>query len=116
MNKIIEPNKEYEIKFYNYLKKLKKQIVDEENRTVRTYPSAKEHLEHNLILINNLKLNGYIQNSKLFEEFLGIFDNYDFLFDINNGFTCFFTDKIPELFCTAARQMSLVIQLSVVGA
>lgn len=84
MNKIIEPNKEYEIKFYNYLKKLKKQIVDEENRTVRTYPSAKEHLEHNLILINNLKLNGYIQNSKLFEEFLGIFDNYDFLFDINN--------------------------------
>ena len=84
MQNIIRPKEDYEIKFYNYIKELKDKISDEETKGLRTYPSSKDKLEGKLICINNLKFNNYLINNKLFEEFLGIFDNYDFLFDINS--------------------------------
>ncbi len=84
MQNVIKPKEEYEIKFYKYLKNIKDKMSVKEMETLERYPNTKNDLGEKLIYISNLKLNNYLINDKLFKEFLGIFDEYDFLFDINS--------------------------------
>lgn len=78
MNKIIVSNKQYEEKIQIYLDN---EIEKKAKSSVRTYP---DHVEILLGYIINLILNQDIKDKEKFKKYLGIKDDYDFLFNIDN--------------------------------
>lgn len=78
MRKIIVSNKKYEEKIQEYLDK---EIKEKENSKLRTYPDPVEVLLSNII---NLILNNDIKDKGRFEKYIGIKDDYDFLFNLDN--------------------------------
>ena len=78
MRKIIKPKIKYENKYFDLMKKKK----DEKEKTniIRSYPDTLEEL---LGKTTNLILNNYIIEKEKFGNFLGIKDDYDFLYNIN---------------------------------
>ena len=78
MRKIIKPKIKYENKYFNLMKKEKEE--KEKTKTIRSYPDILVEL---LVEISNLILNNYIIEKERFGNFLGIKDDYDFLYDIN---------------------------------
>lgn len=78
MRKIIKPEIKYENKYFNLMKEKKEE--KEKTNTIRSYPDI---LEEWLGKTSNLILNNYIIEKERFGIFLGIKDDYDFLYDIN---------------------------------
>ena len=74
MGKIIVSNKKYEEKIQEYLDK---EIDKKENSSLRSYPDPVEVLLSNII---NLILNNDIKDKERFKKYIGIKDDYDFLF------------------------------------
>ena len=77
MRKIIKPKIKYENKYFNLMKKEKE---EEKTNATRYYPDVLEEL---LGETSNLILNNYIIEKERFRSFLGIKDDYDFLYDMN---------------------------------
>ena len=78
MGKIIVSNKKYEEKIQEYLDK---EIDKKENSSLRSYPDPVEVLLSNII---NLILNNDIKDKERFKKYIGIKDDYDFLFNLDN--------------------------------
>lgn len=78
MRKIMKPEIKYENKYFNLMKEKKEE--KEKTNTIRYYPDILEEL---LGETSNLILNNYIIEKERFGIFLGIKDDYDFLYDIN---------------------------------
>jgi len=78
MGKIIVSNKKYEEKIQEYLDK---EINKKENLPLRSYPDPVEVLLSNII---NLILNNDIKDKERFKKYIGIKDDYDFLFNLDN--------------------------------
>lgn len=78
MRKIIRPKIEYENKYFDLMKKKKEE--KEKTNKIRTYPNMLDGL---LGKTSNLILNNYIIEKEKFGVFLGIKDDYDFLYNIN---------------------------------
>ena len=99
-SKIIKPKSEYEVKYFELIEK----IEDEEDEYFKSYPNQ---LEIILGWTSNLILNNYILDKGKFNKFLGIMDDYDFLYDINkfpvNKFKIEWLNKFSE---------SLIIKIS----
>ena len=99
-SKIIKPKSEYEVKYFELIEK----IEDEEDEYFKSYPNQ---LEIILGWTSNLILNNYILDKGKFNKFLGIMNDYDFLYDINkfpvNKFKIEWLNKFSE---------SLIIKIS----
>lgn len=78
MRKIIKPKIKYENKYFDLMKKKKEE--KEKTNIIRSYPDILEEL---LGKTSNLILNNYIIEKEKFGNFLGIKDDYDFLYNIN---------------------------------
>lgn len=78
IRKIIKPEIEYENKYYNLLSKEKKESENE--KEIRSFPNFLDQL---LEMTTNLILSNYILEKEKFKIFLGINDEYDFFYNIN---------------------------------
>jgi hypothetical protein len=78
MNKIIVSNKQYEEKIQMYLDN---EIEKKSNSSLKSYP---DYVKIVLTYIINLILNQDIKDKEKFRKYLGIEEDYDFLFNLDN--------------------------------
>ena len=81
MEKIIEKNDLFEEKFLNEIDASKKSKEEEEKKGIKSFPDWVEVL---LEEVGILKLNSSIVDMNRFKKFLGIYDYFDFMYDIEN--------------------------------